>query len=266
MLFRQKKILSQIFLKDKNILKKEAELINPTNKTVLEIGAGLGNLSEQLLMLNPKELILVEIDKQLVDILKNKFGNHKNVEVINEDILDLNNKELLEKKYDIICGNVPYHISSDIIFKLLDFKFKIAYLLMQKEFVERIVDEFKYGIYSRLNIMANYYFECKKSMIIPRTCFAPIPKIDSQVLILEKRNVKMDEYFENFIRILFTHKKKTLKNSIIDSYKELNFKDKEEARTFADNLEFSEERVFSMNIAKLLITFKEFKKRKINTA
>ncbi|MCX8166684.1 MAG: 16S rRNA (adenine(1518)-N(6)/adenine(1519)-N(6))-dimethyltransferase RsmA [Candidatus Micrarchaeota archaeon] len=261
MLFKQEKHLSQVFLKDKNILKKEAETINPKNKVVMEIGGGLGNLSEELLKLRPKKLIIVEIDKNLAWSLEQKFRNNRDVIVINCDFLELNEPEIMKTKFDIICGNVPYHVSSDIIFKLLDFNFKIAYLLLQKEFVERIVDEFEYGIYSRLNIMTNYYFECKKSMLVNRTAFAPVPKVDSQLLILEKRNVKRNVEFENFVRILFTHKKKTLRNSVIDSYKEFKFEDKESAKSFVETLEFKDERVFNMNIAKLIITFKQFKEK-----
>ena len=247
--------LSQVFLADKNILRKEAEQIEPEAKRVIEIGGGLGQLSEELMKLKPKKLWIVEYDRNLAKTLAAKLSPNKEVAVINQDFLETEPGQF--GKVEIICGNIPYHITSKIIFRLLDYEFKKGYMLMQKEVVDKIIDHFNDCWYSRLNIMANYYFECEKGMVVPRTCFRPIPNVDSQVLILRKRRIPRNPSFEKFIRLVFQHQKRTLRNALLDSRAEMLIGSEEELRELIKKLRYHEERVFHMNLAMLIITWKE---------
>ncbi len=255
----QKRRLSQVFLVDEGVLKREAQIIDPRGKTVLEIGGGNGSLSRELYLLEPERLFIVEYDEYWARKLNVIFDDAQRVKVICADFLDLEqNGEL--KHIDIICGNIPYHISSDILFKLLDWKFEKAYIMLQKDLVERIVDEYDLGLYSRINIMVNYYFEVEKSFMVNKHCFSPVPKVDSQLLIIKRRNNKRDLKFDYFVRNIFSHKKKSLRNALIDARFSWKIQSKEEIRRVADALEFRQEKVFTLNPAKLIITYNELKK------
>ena len=114
-----KKSLGQNLLIDKNILKKITSLTSFKDKDIIEIGAGTGNLSVEILKLLPKKLICIEKDKAFVKDLKLLFKNEKNLSIINADILKLNLKELISNE-TIVIGNLPYNISTQILIKLLD--------------------------------------------------------------------------------------------------------------------------------------------------
>ncbi len=113
-MIKAKKSLGQNFLIDKNILEKITNTTKITNKIVLEVGPGTGNLTSCILRNNPKKLIVVEKDKYLANLLKKKFGT--NVEIINDDILKINENKLHDDKL-IVFGNLPYNISTEILAK-----------------------------------------------------------------------------------------------------------------------------------------------------
>ncbi|MFH1784951.1 MAG: 16S rRNA (adenine(1518)-N(6)/adenine(1519)-N(6))-dimethyltransferase RsmA [Candidatus Micrarchaeota archaeon] len=206
---RNKK-LGQCFLEDQNILKLEAKIANIKNKVVLEIGAGDGRLTSWLLQANPKRLIVVELDPRFVSILKEKFSDK--IEVIEGDFL-----ELVPPEVDIVVGNIPYYISSDIVFKLAKLKIEKAILMVQKEFAQKMIANPKEKNYGRLSVTSQIAFDVKLERIVLRHLFKPTPKVDSAIIILKPTGVKINQFQENIIRWLFQHKNKTVRNSLLDS-------------------------------------------------
>ncbi len=122
------KRLGQNLLIDKNILKKEAGIAEANKKIVLEIGAGDGRLTEELLKAGAAKVYAVEKDARFVQMLKEKFKNRKNIIVVNRDFLGMR----LPDDVEIVVGNIPYYMSSKIIFKLKNEKIKKAVLMVQR--------------------------------------------------------------------------------------------------------------------------------------
>lgn len=205
---KMKKSLGQSFVKNRRILTREAGLVDIKDKVVLEIGAGDGRLSEVLLAKQPKKLFLVELDKDLVDLLKKKFAEKENVEVISGDFL-----KIKPFSVDVIFGNIPYYLSSKITFKLLDWEFEKAVLMVQKEFGEKMVAQPGAKNYGRLSITSQICFMVEKKFTVSKENFFPKPKVDSVVMVLKKRR-KLSEWEEKLIKELFSHKNKTVENAL----------------------------------------------------
>ena len=206
-----KKKFGQNFLIDNNILNKITNLINYEKLEILEIGPGDGRLTDSILKKNPKNLDLVEIDKDLYINLKNKYSNNKNVNIENEDILNYK----INKQYDLIISNLPYNVSSQVLVQLstLKKKPKNMILMFQKEFASRLLDI----NLNSINALVNCFYDVKLRFNVSKNCFRPIPKVNSSVLTFVKnekfllKEVEIDKYI-NFKRKLFSHKRKTLKN------------------------------------------------------
>ena len=212
-----KKKYGQNFLIDQNIIKKICNLLLSKNLKIIEIGPGDGRLTEQLLHYEPKELKIIEIDPDLIPILKLKFDKNQNIKIINENVLNYQ----LTGEIDLIISNLPYNISSQILVKIciMENLPNNLILMFQKEFAERLIDK----KLNSLNSLVNCFFEINNSFNVGRNCFRPIPKIDSIVLsfkrkkeiLLEKNEVNK---FIEFKRNLFSHKRKTL-NKLLKDYK-----------------------------------------------
>jgi 16S rRNA (adenine1518-N6/adenine1519-N6)-dimethyltransferase len=208
-----RKSLGQNFLTDQNILRKEARLLDPKGKAVLEIGPGDGRLSERILELMPKRLFLIEKDERMVKILNDKFcGCGEQVIVIAGDVLEA---ELPEA--DVVAGNIPYYITSPIIFRLARQKFERAVLIVQKEFAQRMAAKPGDRNYGRLSVTAQLAFDVELVQLVPRHLFRPAPKVDSALIILKPTGRMLTAEEENIIRYLFSHKNKTVRNALLDS-------------------------------------------------
>ena len=210
-----KKKYGQNFLIDQNIIKKICNLLSSKNLRVIEIGPGDGRLTEQLLYYNPKELKIIEIDPDLIAILKSKFNKNQKIKIINEDILNYQFTE----KIDLIISNLPYNISSQILVKicLIENPPINLILMFQKEFAERLINK----KLNSLNSLVNCFYEINYNFNVSKNCFRPIPKIDSTVLSFKRRKKILLEKFEikefiKFKRNLFSHKRKTLNNLLKD--------------------------------------------------
>ena len=211
-----KKKYGQNFLIDQNIIKKICNLLLNKNLNIIEIGPGDGRLTEQLIHYEPKELKIIEIDPDLIPILKLKFDKNQNIKIINENVLNYQ----LTGKIDLIISNLPYNISSQILVKIcmMENLPNNLILMFQKEFALRLIDK----KLNSLNSLVNCFFEINNSFYVGRNCFRPIPKIDSTVLsfkrkkeiLLEKNEVNK---FIEFKRNLFSHKRKTL-NKLLKDY------------------------------------------------
>lgn len=225
-----KKKYGQNFLTDQNILTQivnAAELDKET--AVIEIGPGLGSLTERLCEA-AGFVLCYEIDKDLIQLLKNNLSNYNNYEVINADILDVNiNLDIEEKlknyKKIYVVANLPYYITTPIILGLLT-KTKLItryVMMMQLEVADRICGKPKTKDYNALSIAVEYRAKATKVCKVPRTVFIPSPNVDSAVVKLDlykekKYDVKNEEFFFDFVRLCFTQRRKTLVNNLSSKY------------------------------------------------
>ncbi|HSB46719.1 MAG TPA: 16S rRNA (adenine(1518)-N(6)/adenine(1519)-N(6))-dimethyltransferase RsmA [Candidatus Bilamarchaeum sp.] len=207
----RKKSLGQSFLEDKNILALEARLAEPEGKRVLEIGPGDGRLTEALLALKPEKIIAVEKDARFASLLRGKFSGRP-VEIVEADFL-----EMEPLTVDVVAGNIPYYISSDIVFRLRDFGFAHAILMVQKEFAEKMAAPPGNRNYGRLSVTSQLAFTVEKVRPVLRHLFRPAPKVDSMIIRLTKTGFRPSALEENVIRYIFQHKNKTVRNALLDS-------------------------------------------------
>tara|TARA_Y100001958_G_C21161039_1_gene494903 strand:- start:401 stop:1195 length:795 start_codon:yes stop_codon:yes gene_type:complete len=214
-----KKSLGQNLLIDKNILKKILSLTSFKNKNIIEIGAGTGNLSVEILKMIPNRLICIEKDKTFAKNLKILFKNKKNLSVLNGDILKLNLKRLISNE-TIIVGNLPYNISTQILIKFIRFnpwppKFKRLIFMFQKEVGEKIIASMGNSNYSRLSIITKSRLKILNFFYVSKNCFLPKPKVDSIVIEFKpvKRkdiNFKSIKSLEYITNIFFSNKRKMI--------------------------------------------------------
>ena len=217
-----KKRYGQNFLIDQNILRKISNLIKSKDLNIYEIGPGDGKLTEKIIENNPRQLTIIEIDKDLIPILKTKFSKFSNLTILNKDILDTE----INIDCDTLVSNLPYNISSQILVKICTQNQipENCILMFQKEFAERLLE----SKLNSLNSLVNCFYDIKKEFYISKNCFRPIPKIDSAVLNFTKKKnflIQKSEImnFIEFKRKIFSHKRKTLKNILKNS--KINFDD-----------------------------------------
>ena len=215
-----KKSLGQNFLIDKNIINKIIKIENINrNKTIVEIGAGYGNLTTAITDMNPKKIFAIEKDKKLFFFLNNKFKNLKNIKIINDDILNFIKKKNLEKNM-IVFGNLPYNISTQILASLIMLKkwppwYEVLILMFQKEVADRILAKPHTKEYGRLSILSNWRLEIKKHFDISKNSFFPKPKVNSTLLSFRpKKNnlfcLKNPKNLEIVTRVLFSNRRKMI--------------------------------------------------------
>ncbi|MCX7798674.1 MAG: 16S rRNA (adenine(1518)-N(6)/adenine(1519)-N(6))-dimethyltransferase RsmA [Melioribacter sp.] len=218
----------QNYLIDKNIIQKIIEEFNPSeNDIILEIGPGRGALTSYLVN-KAKKLITVEIDKRVVEYLKENFPT---VEVINKDFLEVDLKDFCDKINKLrIIGNIPYNITSPILFKLIEQRSYIedALLMVQYEVAKRITAKEKTKEYGILSVLLNFFAETKFCFRISPNVFYPKPKVFSAIVKLEFRNnIEKDfddKLFINIVKAAFGNRRKILKNSFSNSiFRSLNF-------------------------------------------
>ncbi len=213
-----KKSLGQNFLIDEDIINIIVNLGNIGEKDfILEVGPGTGNLTEKILEKNPQKFIVVEKDKRLAEILKNKF--HEKINIINDDILNFSFENNLNRK-TIIFGNLPYNISTQILSKWikiekLDNFCKKFILMFQKEVADRIIADVNSKNYSRLSIISNWKLDIKKIIDISPKSFNPIPKVKSTILTFEpKKNFyKLEDAknLEHITKVFFNQRRKMIR-------------------------------------------------------
>jgi 16S rRNA (adenine1518-N6/adenine1519-N6)-dimethyltransferase len=216
---RAKKKLGQHFLTDLSIAKKIADLIDDsTPKLVLEIGPGMGVLTQFLIPKTPS-LHLVEIDKESIKYLKNKYTELE-ISILEGDFLKLDLQKIFREQPLSIIGNFPYNISSQIVFKTLEYRNQIPFFagMFQKEVAERICEppgSKKYGI---LSVLTQLFYETTYLFTVPPSVFNPPPKVDSAVLKMvrkEKFTLDCDELLlYKIVKLSFQQRRKTLRNSL----------------------------------------------------
>ena len=241
---RKQKMLGQNFLIDDNIANKIVNLASiKYGEKILEIGPGRGVLTD--LLVDKGNLLAVEKDRWLAVVLKQKFAER--AEIIEADILDFDIPTI-----DVIVANLPYSISSPILFRLFNFKWERAVLMFQEEFANRLVAKPGSKTYGRLSVMANHYVKTKKLFKVSKTAFQPQPKIHSQVVHLVRRDpdYKLDDFdtFDKVVRSIFTHRRKKIRNCLKLNFKDIDLDDLENMDERAEVLEPKEIAVLSNKI------------------
>lgn len=221
--FTFSKSLGQNFLIDGNIVRKIVKEANITKDDyVLEIGPGMGTLTEEL-ALNAKKVVAVELDKKLLPILDETLAGYDNVEIVYGDILKIDVKQLIDEKFDggpvKVVANLPYYVTTPIIGKLLESNLNLdsIIVMVQKEVAERMAAGPGSKVYGSLSIFVNFYCNPKIVVKVPNTVFMPKPKIDSAVIRLEVKKELPDIDREKFFMVVkagFSKRRKTIINAL----------------------------------------------------
>ena len=207
-----RKSWGQNFLTDSNTIDKIIDIISPKkNETILEIGPGYGALTNKIIP-KCKKIYAVEIDPLLCNKLKEK--KYSNLILFNQDILKWTNDFKKQDNIKII-GNLPYYISSPIIFKFLKYNFwEEMIIMLQKEVAERIISENNHKSFSRISVMCQTFCEIDLKMQISKNVFHPKPKVDSAIITLKRNDTNIDiESFSLFVKQAFSKRRKTIKNN-----------------------------------------------------
>ncbi|MDT0761152.1 16S rRNA (adenine(1518)-N(6)/adenine(1519)-N(6))-dimethyltransferase RsmA [Staphylococcus pseudintermedius] len=243
--FNFKKSLGQNFLIDVNIINRIIDASGIDHMTgVIEIGPGMGSLTEQLAK-NAQHVLAFEIDQRLIPVLDDTLSPYNNVTVINEDILKANVAEAIQQHLShcekiMVVANLPYYITTPILLTLLEQDLNIDgyVVMMQKEVGERLNAQVGTKAYGSLSIVAQYYTETSRVLTVPKTVFMPPPNVDSIVVKLMKRespivDVDNPNAFLKMTKGAFSQRRKTIYNN----YQNLFENGKEQKETIMQWLE-----------------------------
>lgn len=219
---RARKRFGQNFLKDNGIIDKILRVIHPqATQHLLEIGPGQGALTEGLLA-GGGRLEVIELDHDLIPLLKLKFGLNPQFHLHQGDALKFDFSTLVAQQDKLrVVGNLPYNISTPLIFHLLSYASIIQdmHFMLQKEVVERMAAEPGGGDWGRLTIMVQYFCKVEHLFNVPPECFTPAPKVDSAIVRLTPYQTlpcpaKDHRLLELVVREAFNQRRKTLRNTL----------------------------------------------------
>ncbi|TFJ93008.1 16S rRNA (adenine(1518)-N(6)/adenine(1519)-N(6))-dimethyltransferase RsmA [Lentibacillus salicampi] len=229
--FSFKKSLGQNFIIDTNILNHIIQKAGiDKRKGVVEIGPGIGALTEQLAV-NADKVVAYEIDQRLFPVLEDTLAAYDNVQVIHQDILEANVTDMMEAHFKPgqpihVVANLPYYITTPILMKLLRENLPVTSftVMIQKEVAERMAAAPNNKRYGSLSIAVQYYTEAEVIMNVPKSVFMPPPNVDSSVLKLTRREnapvqVVDESFFFDLVKACFAQRRKTLRNNLIRHFK-----------------------------------------------
>ena len=225
-----KRSLGQNFLTDKNKASQIAQLMDAKEgDTILEIGPGCGDLTEFLLK-SKADVHAIELDERAIETLHEMFDSNAHFSVEHGDFLKFKLREYAQKFVKTVdeseiptlkvAGNIPYYITSDILFRLFEQSdvLERAVIMMQKEVAERICAKPRTKEYGILSIAARFVSEPRIALKVPSGCFTPRPSVDSAVVIFDftKRSISMEEYIlvHPLVRMAFGQRRKILSNAL----------------------------------------------------
>ena len=221
---RPRKRLGQSFLRDGNVVRKivASAGLEPVD-TVVEIGAGLGVMTAEIAAL-VKRVLAVEVDPNLIPVLNDVLKDTRNVRIVQQDVLTYDFSQAaseLNVERIKILGNIPYSISSPILFHLLDYRRVIsrAVLMVQKEVAERICAKAGTKSYGIPSVLTAVYAKTSLAFTVPAGCFYPEPKVTSAVIVIDFRSEPLclitdEAFFQQIVRLAFSSRRKTLMNNL----------------------------------------------------
>lgn len=234
---KAKKSLGQNFIIDTNILRNIVDAGDvDKDTTVIEIGPGIGALTEQIAK-QAKEVFAFEIDDRLLPVLDDTLSPYDNITIFHQDILQVDFKQFEEEHLSdasriVVIANLPYYITTPIVMALLESALPVQtmVLMMQKEVASRLEAKPSTKAYGSLSIALQYYTEVEVAFTVPRTVFMPQPNVESAITRLDIRpepivKVKDQALFMKLVRASFQQRRKTIWNNL---RKSLEFKEQEE--------------------------------------
>jgi len=237
-----KKRLGQHFLKDQDIAKKIVDSLSENTKRVMEIGPGMGVLTQFLIKKKDYELFVVEIDKESVLYLEEHFFDLKE-KIIDKDFLKLDLTSIFSEPFAII-GNFPYNISSQILFKVLENKDYVPEVvgMFQKEVAVRIASKPGNKDYGIISVLLQAFYDIEYLFTVEPEVFNPPPKVKSAVIRLKRNNIDHlecdEQQFKMLVKTAFNQRRKTLRNSL-------------KTLTFSDG--FTQENIFNQRPEQLAV-------------
>lgn len=225
--FSFSKALGQNFLVNPSVCPRMAQLSGAREGVgVLEIGPGIGVLTNELLKLADK-VVAVELDKRLLPVLEETLSEYDHFKVINEDVLKLDLNRVIREEFEgldvVVCANLPYYITSPVMMKLLESRLPVKSItvMVQKEAALRLTAEDGTRESSAITVAVHYYAEPELLFHVSRGSFMPAPNVDSAVIRLTLREPlylpKDEKLFFKVIRAAFSQRRKTVLNSISSS-------------------------------------------------
>ena len=216
--FYPKKRLGQNFLKNKDLLKKIAELKNFENKSILEIGPGKGALTECLLNKKPKKLLAIEKDVELKPFLINIQKKYPEIlKIIFQDALTFEYSKIKDQNIFLVA-NLPYNIATTLVIKWLRYikKFESIIIMVQKEVADRLSAKVSTKFYGRTSVLVQLHSNVKKIFEVSPENFYPKPKVDSSIIELSpKSNLNFNyENIDELLKMCFSQRRKKLKNNL----------------------------------------------------
>ena len=197
--------------------------VSDRTELAIEIGPGIGCLTQELALRAPK-VKAVEIDRGLIPVLALTLAEHRNVEVINSDILKTDIRSLIEghdERHVCVCANLPYYITTPIIMYLLEsgIRFESITVMVQNEVASRLCAKAGSADYGAITAVLKYYGECEKLFTVPAGCFMPMPKVSSAVVKITPYDTpaytpKDEKLFFSCIKAAFAQRRKTLVNAL----------------------------------------------------
>lgn len=225
------KSLGQNFLIHDEVISQTVASASISNEDlVIEIGPGLGILTQELLE-KAKKVIAIELDHRMVSILQDRFHLYQNFELISQDVLKVNLKEIIGKekqeneiKEVKVVANLPYYITTPIIMKLLEdnLDIKSITVMVQKEVAQRLVATPSEKLAGAITYSVQYYCNAKQVISVPKESFIPAPEVESAVIELTLREhppveVRNKEAFFKLIKVSFMQRRKTFLNGVSNS-------------------------------------------------
>lgn len=227
----EKKSLGQHFLHQQAIIQRIVDLFDPkSNQHIVEIGPGRGALTKELLS-RVDRLEVVEIDREIIPMLKKKFADYQGFTIYHADALKFDYHRLKTDAQSLrLIGNLPYNISTPLLFHLISFKHIISDMLfmLQKEVVDRLVAQVGSKDYGRLSVMVAWRCRVKRAFNIKPGAFIPPPKVDSSIVHLQPYQDPLTEvgdpaHFDKIVRLAFGKRRKILRNALKEIITEKDF-------------------------------------------
>ena len=224
-IIKSKKKFGQHFLKDLTIAKIIVQEFDSKTE-ILEIGPGNGVLTNFLVEQKFNKIVAIDIDYRLIEYLKSKKRFQK-IHLINNDILKIDFSNLFKNQFSIV-GNLPYNISSQILFKILEYRDRIGIvvIMLQKEVADRIISSSHSKKYGILSVLIQTFFKVRKIADVDSNSFDPPPKVQSSVIKLSRNdvlNIGVEfSFFKTVVKSSFQRRRKMLRNAL----KNLNLQDK----------------------------------------